>query len=376
MLQSLSSPRTLRIVTGIVLFFFVATHLLNMSLGLISLEILDQARGYFMLPWSNPLGFVVLVGSMIIHGALGLVAIYWRNTLRMTRSDLIQTISALLIIPLLASHVLGVTLAANMFAQEPSYMSLLTFFWVQSPLEGLRQVLVVAVTWIHGCVGLFTWMRLNPWWPKAALIAYPLAVLIPVAALLGFVEAGNQVIEISSNNPVQAPQMSEEQAAEFGAKFALYNQIKWSIIIGYLVIVAIVLLARTVRLRSAKTGILTLSYLTGDTIRTEGGVSLLEAAELNDLPHANMCKGRGRCATCRVRIISSSEELPEPSDLESRTLARFEAPPNVRLACQLVPASGTIELERILSPDADLEALIPPSKIREQEAELPAEAAT
>ena len=81
--------RTLRIVTGIVLFVFVATHLLNMSVGLISLQALDQARHYFMLPWSNPVGFFVLVGSMLVHGALGLVAIYWRNTLQMTRYDLI-----------------------------------------------------------------------------------------------------------------------------------------------------------------------------------------------------------------------------------------------------------------------------------------------
>ncbi len=33
--------------------------------------------------------------------------------------------------------------------------------------------MVVGVTWIHGCIGLFTWMRLKSWWPKAALIAYP-----------------------------------------------------------------------------------------------------------------------------------------------------------------------------------------------------------
>ena len=91
--------RTLRIVTGIVLFVFVTTHLLNMSLGLVSLQLLDSARYYFMLPWSNPLGFLVLAGSMTIHGGLGLVAIYWRNTLQMTRYDLIQTVSALLIIP-------------------------------------------------------------------------------------------------------------------------------------------------------------------------------------------------------------------------------------------------------------------------------------
>ena len=352
--------RTLRIVTGIILFVFVATHLSNMAFGLISLEALDAARGYFSLPWSNPVGFFLLVGSMLVHGLLGLVAIYWRNTLQMTRYDLLQTVSALLIIPLLASHVLGVTVAAKMFSTTPTYQSVLTFFWVQSPIEGLRQVVVVTVTWIHGCAGLFTWMRLKSWWPNAAMVAYPLAVIIPVSALLGFVEAGNQVVELSANSTGSGSPPS----AEVMAKFQLYNTIKWSVIIGYLALVVIVLVARKVRLLSSKTGIVTLSYLTGDTLRSEGGISLLEAAELNDLPHANLCKGKGRCATCRVRIISSTEELPPPTDLEKKTLERFECPENVRLACQLVPVSGTIELERILPPDVDLDALRPPSQQR------------
>jgi adenylate cyclase len=245
-----------------------------------------------------------------------------------------------------------------MFSTEPTYQSVLTFFWVQTPMEGLRQVLVVTVTWIHGCAGLFTWMRLKSWWPNAAMIAYPLAVIIPVAALLGFVEAGNQVVELSAN----ATGNASPPSAEAMAKFQLYTTIKWSVIGGYLALVVIMLAARKVRLLFSKTGIVTLRYLTGDTIRTEGGVSLLEAAELNDLPHANICQGRGRCATCRVRIISSTEELPAPSELETKTLDRFECADNVRLACQLVPMSGTIELERILPPDVDLDALRPPPK--------------
>lgn len=362
--------RTLRIVTGIILFVFVATHLLNMAFGLISLEALESARFYFALPWANPVGFLVLVGSMLIHGALGLVAIYWRNTLQMTRYDLLQTVSALLIIPLLASHVLGVTLGANMFSIPPGYQSVLTFFWVQSPIEGLRQVLVVTVTWIHGCAGLFTWMRLKIWWPRVAVFAYALAVIIPVSALLGFVEAGNQVLAMSA--PATAP--SAPPSAEVMAKFELYTTIKWTVIIGYLVLVALTLIARKIRLQSEKVGVLTLSYLTGDTIRTEGGVSLLEAAELNDLPHANICKGKGRCGTCRVRIISSSEDLPPPSELEQKTLQRFNCPKNVRLACQLVPPSGTIELERVLPPDVGLEAVRPPDGRSIAESDLPAEA--
>ena len=106
--------RTLRIVTGIILFVFVATHLLNMAFGIGFRLRLSILRGSISLAHGIiRLGFFFSLGSMMIHGALGLVAVYWRNTLRMTRYDLLQTLSALLIVPLLASHVLGVTVAAN-----------------------------------------------------------------------------------------------------------------------------------------------------------------------------------------------------------------------------------------------------------------------
>ena len=191
-------------------------------------------------------------------------------------------------------------------------------------------------------------------------IAYPLAVLVAVLALLGFVEAGNQVVEIHANSGAGAQSLTPEAQAQMASVFGLYQTVTWSVILGYGAVVIAVLLARAMRLHSSGAGILTLSYLTGDKIRADGGVSLLEAAQMHDVPHANLCQGRGRCGTCRVRIISSSEELPQISELERKTLDKFASPDNVRLACQLVPKSGEIELERLLSPDVGPEAVNPP----------------
>lgn len=50
-----------------------------------------------------------------------------------------------------------------------------------------------------------------------------------------------------------------------------------------------------------------------------------------------MCGGRGRCSTCRVRVLSGAAQQPPPSVQEGATLARFDAKPDVRLACQLRP---------------------------------------
>lgn len=352
--------RTLRITTGLILFAFVATHLLNLSLGLVSLEVLDKARPYFLAIWSNPVGKIVLMASMLTHIVLGLTALYWRNTLRMTRHDTLQAVTALLIVPLLVGHVLGVTLGAELFGYTPSYKIVLGVFWVQNPLSGLTQVLVVVVTWIHGCIGLFTWLRLKSWWPKLAIAAYPLAVAIPVFALLGFVEAGNEVITEAleaANSGNASPTLSEAEALARQELFAFYNTVKWTVIAIYGLIILATAAARAFRLHSKEDKIIELRYLRGPVLKAAAGTSLLEMARLNDLPHANICKGRGRCGTCRVRIISTSSALPPPTDLEQKTLDRFESPEGTRLACQIVPGAGVIELERLLPVDLSVRDL-------------------
>jgi adenylate cyclase len=67
-------------------------------------------------------------------------------------------------------------------------------------------------------------------------------------------------------------------------------------------------------------------------------MTVLEVSRFAGIPHASVCGGRGRCSTCRVRILRGLEHLPPASPEEARVLHRVGAPPNVRLACQLRPA--------------------------------------
>jgi adenylate cyclase len=52
-----------------------------------------------------------------------------------------------------------------------------------------------------------------------------------------------------------------------------------------------------------------------------------------------MCGGRGRCSTCRIRILGDPSGLPAPSATEQAVLERVHAAPGVRLACQLRPTN-------------------------------------
>ena len=80
-------------------------------------------------------------------------------------------------------------------------------------------------------------------------------------------------------------------------------------------------------------------------------MTLLELARENNVPHASVCRGRGRCGTCRVRVLDGSVTLPPPSDDEIKVLARWHAGPDERLACQLVPTGGALVVERVINPD-------------------------
>jgi len=187
--------RNISIFSGLILFAFITTHLLSISVALHSLDWLEASRPYFFVFWLYPPIELLLILCFIIHPILGMRALYYRNSLRMTMQDKVQLISALLIIPLLIPHLFGIKAALFFLGIEPSYKALLRLMWVDSPLEGLRQVLLLIVVWVHGCTGLLTWLKLKDWWGSVAKFIYPLAVAIPTLALLGFVEGGRARIE-------------------------------------------------------------------------------------------------------------------------------------------------------------------------------------
>jgi adenylate cyclase len=379
--------RHLRITTGLVLFIYVAFHLVNISLGLYSVGLMDAARPYFQGFWTSIPGVTLLALAFTTHAALGLYALFWRNTFRMARLDAIQLLTSLCIIPLLAPHVVGTIIATDLFGYNPTFRSVLSLFWIDVPTEGLRQVFTLVFVWVHGVIGLFTWMRVQRWWTRVSAILYPLAVVIPVFALLGFVQAGKELTP-------QAPAIAEESAAgsagdamnngpaaaaldestEIASSTTLKGEalqeavttlshIKWRTIWIFAALVGLTLVARAVRLKHDRAR-LRIAWVDGPEFTVDAGPSVLQIAQIQGVPHAHLCRGRGRCGTCRVRIAAAEFPLPPRNDVERQTLGRIGAGDEVRLACQLVPHGGWLQVERLVPPDirpADLREKLPPS---------------
>ena len=75
--------RRLRLWSGLFIGAFVVMHLLNHTLGLASVGLMELARKGNAVIWHSVPGQVGLYGSLAVHFALALRSLYRRRTLRM-----------------------------------------------------------------------------------------------------------------------------------------------------------------------------------------------------------------------------------------------------------------------------------------------------
>ena len=342
--------RAARIWSGLFLLLFVTSHLLNLSLGLISLEAMDAARPYLSGIWASPVLGLPLLISLVVHFVFGLWAIYRRPTLRTNLQDLVQLFSGVIIIPLLATHVVGVV-SLNINEIPFGYSAAIPFFWSKQPSLGLLQAILLSVVWIHGCAGLFTWLRSKESMRNMLGWIYPIAVAIPVLALLGFAEAGRVVlIEAQAVQPTPA-QTDGVAPKNLKMPFETVQFVTKQIIWWSLGLALLTFVARALRIRLKPQQIVKLRRNNSELIESISNLSLFDSFRQNNQPHAGLCDGRGRCGTCAVRILLSEYPLPEPTELEAKTLRRIGAGADARLACQLTPPGGLLEVEAIYPAD-------------------------
>jgi adenylate cyclase len=234
-------------------------------------------------------------------------------------------------------HLVGTRLAHEWFDTTDSYTRVVLALWEQRPDLGVRQALVLAIAWTHGCLGVHFWLRLRPWYPRLAPAFLSTAVLLPVLALLGFAHAGREIAAVAWQPDWVAEVVRSANAPDPDARARLahiHSMLLWGFVAG----VGGVLLARVARPAHARRrGTVRLTYPNGRQVLVPPGLTVLEVSRSAGIPHASVCGGRGRCSTCRVRITRGVESLPMATREELRVLSRVGAPPKVRLACQLRP---------------------------------------
>jgi adenylate cyclase len=324
-----------------VLFAYLVSHFLNHALGNISMAALATGVSYHIAFWQFLPVAMVFYTAALVHAGLGIWALYERRQFRWRAIEPIQLVLGLSIPALIIAHIAGVRLGYTLFGHEKFYPQVLYAYWVALPYRIWMMFAVVLISWIHGCIGLYFWLRMKPFYNRAAPYLLAVAVLIPTLAMLGLYQGGRSVMAEIDNDLAEwkAANLSPSQVGT-PAEQATLDNIADDFLIGYLGLLGLVLLGKGVRaLHERRGGMINLSYGNGRTVRVPKGLSVLEASLRNNVPHASVCGGRARCSTCRIRVIGDCTSLPEPSQREAFVLNRVGAgsDPAIRLACQLRP---------------------------------------
>jgi adenylate cyclase len=354
--------RWVRLVTGLMLICYVLPHFLNHSLGIVSISAMDALRAPLATWWRSAPGTVFLYGALLTHFALALVSLYRRTTLRMPRWEAAQLVLGLLVPPLIIAHIVSTRFSWFLFAQDIRYERVVGLLW-QDPWTALRQSLLLVIVWTHLCFGIHYWLRVRSWYANVQPIFFAAALLIPSLALAGFAAAGNEIwprIEGAGGPQVYYPDLAR-LSAEQRARLVQWRE---GLELAFWALLAATLLARL--LRTLLGGTYQLRHPSGRVISAPIGRSILEAVRDAGLPHASVCGGRARCTTCRVRISEGLGALAPPERAEALALARVEAPPNVRLACQTRPRQD-VSIVPLLPPVADAATARRPGAARESE---------
>jgi adenylate cyclase len=343
--------RRTRLVTGLILLTYLTTHLLNHALGLISLDAMEWGRQWFLLLWRNPIGTLALYGALLTHLSLAIWALYQRRHLRMALPEMLQLLFGLTIPLLLSIHIVGTRLNHELFGIDDSYALIVLTLWHASPMDGLRQSILILVAWTHGCIGCHYWLRLKPWYARIAPYFLALALLVPVFGLIGFVSAGRELSNLIARQPDWVERFLNAAKIPPRSERQIIYRISDGALITFALAVALALLARVARSLYERRSQICISYTDDREVLAPRGFSVLEASRLAGIPHASVCGGRGRCSTCRIRVSQGLSTLPPPSAGELKVLQRVGAAANVRLACQLRPTTD-VTATRLLPADA------------------------
>lgn len=329
--------RAVRLASGLVLFTYVAFHLTDHALGNVSVAAMEAMLVGMKAVWQSIPGTALLYSAMVTHLLLAFWALYERRYFRWRASEMVQLVLGFAIPVLLANHILATRVSQTLLHTHKGYTIELYSFWVGNIPFGVVQHVVLVVAWAHGCLGVYFWLRLKRWFPRWAPLLLAGAVLLPALALLGSFQGGRTIQALAADPAWRAAHLVPEHVgtAAANAELADWRTESWIVFAAAL---ALVVLARGARVAlERRRGRLTLSYPERRTIRAPLGYSVLEASRLNNIPHTSVCGGRGRCTTCRIRVIDHEGLLPAISAAEGAALRRVGAGPGVRLACQLRP---------------------------------------
>ena len=355
--------RKLRLWSGIILFIYAFTHLLNHSVNIISIGAANYINeNYFDLIWKNIFSSTLLYGSLIIHILLGFWAVGTRKSFKMTLKEWAQIIFPILALLLLLQHIGAILVATKFFGVDINYTLLLSLM-ISEPTEVTAGTILFSLMtifiWFHGVIGINTVLRFNmESYDRYASWFYFFYYSIPVLGVFGFWAALKEQSFIAyakalegEENFIFAVIMDAIPQEAFPTLMAIEPLVmnNYPLIVLALIIVTIGNVVRTRFFGRVK-----IHYSNNKIVSVPKGTSILDASRIAGIPHQSVCGGKARCTTCRIRILSHQGDLPIPRALEANAISRAGLHEDVRLACQF-KATNDLTIIPLVNPENSLQ---------------------
>lgn len=347
--------RQARIVSGIILFFFLITHFTNHALGLAGLEMMERGGQVFRTFWRFPAVAGILYVAAFAHLVLVVIALFRRSRLDMPIREWLQIVLGFSIPFFMATHVSATLGLHQIFGIQDSYAYVLSSIWIAAPVQGALLSLGLVAAWTHGLLGMHFWLRLKPWYGRAYPWLAAAALALPILALCGFV-AGGRDLGWFWDQPGFRDAFLERLNWPGSIGTATAYGMAFNIRVAAGIMLTTLLLYhgwRVLQRRREAHAAFQMTYADGRKVTVANGLTVLEASRAHKIAHASVCGGRGRCSTCRIRVIESATELPDPAEGETGVLKRVGAAPDVRLACQLRPL-GNLTISQMFPADVTM----------------------
>ncbi|HBV00225.1 adenylate/guanylate cyclase domain-containing protein [Thalassospira lucentensis] len=344
--------QNLRLYSGLTMFAYVLTHLLNHAAGIISPEFMETASAFSTGIWKFPPLEILLLVSLVTHFILATGRLTGRRSLRLRKSEWAQMILGLCIPFLLFRHIIATRIIDLGFDVESPYERVLLDLAVFLPSQGILQAITVIVVWTHGCIGIHFWLRVKPFYPKWRNVLGTLAILIPALSLAGYGAAAAEIMRRVEEGGRKYVFGVLEAANVNDAAIAFYEKALIPCIILTIALAVAPFVVRQVRqtIDRVKRGPI-LNLPNGRTVRVPPGATALEALRDAGVPMASVCGGHGRCTTCRLHCGSGLDQLAEPGQVEAAALKSIQAPHGMRLACQIKPQND-LAVVPLMAPNA------------------------
>jgi len=175
---------------------------------------------------------------------------------------------------------------------------------------------VLLISWIHGCIGLYFWLRMKAFYKTAAPYLLAVAVLVRRSRCSASIRAAEPSSTMTASNGGR--RISPGQGRHAG-RTGYPGQHRNYFLIGYLGLLVLVVLAKGARaMHERRGGMISLSYGNGRTVR---------------VPKGSACWRRACATTCPMPASAAAAPAAPPAASASSATARAAGTLAARSLC-------------------------------------------